>query len=321
MSIYTLGLVIVLVFVQLLYLKFAQKLRIYDLPKDRSSHEIPTINSGGIIFPLAFILGQFQGNILPIWVNGSLLILSFLSFWDDLRPISSWLKLFIQTSVLALFCYFQLWDIVSFSIWFAILFVAIGIINAFNFMDGINGMLGFYSIVVLLVLLITNYFIPLYSWELIVLLISSLIIFGYYNFRKKAICFSGDVGSVSLGFIVIYFLSTAIVQTNHISFLLFVLVFGVDTFYTMIFRAFQGQNLFEAHRLHLYQFLTNELKISHLKVSAYYSITQLSISAIVLLNILYFKINEWSLIFIFFVISSFCYYLIKRFTKLNSLNS
>lgn len=317
MPLFTLGSILVLVFVQLFYLKFAQKLHIYDLPKDRSSHEIPTINSGGVIFPIAFFIGQLHGDRLPFWVNCSVLILSFISFWDDLKPISSWLKLFIQASVLTLFCYYQMWASVSFSIWFAILFVSIGIVNAFNFMDGINGMLGIYSLVVFSVLATTNYFLDLYSWDLIIIMIASLLLFGFYNFRQKAVCFSGDVGSVSLGFMIIFFLSTAILKTNHVSFLLFVLVFGVDTFYTMIYRAFQGQNLFEAHRLHLYQYLTNELKISHLSVSVYYSVTQLFISTVVLLNLFYFRINEWSLIFIFFVISSFCYYLIKRFTKVN----
>ena len=71
-----------------------------------------------------------------------------------------------------------------------------GVINAYNFMDGINGITGGYSLVVLGALAyincaVTQFVMP----ELIYIAIAGCLVFCFFNFRKKAKCFAGDCGS------------------------------------------------------------------------------------------------------------------------------
>ena len=103
---------------------------------------------------------------------------------------------------------------------------------------------------------------------------------GVLNFRPKgkAKCFAGDVGSISIAFIILFLLGNVMIRTTDITWLVFLLVYGVDGCMTIVHRIMLHENLGEAHRKHAYQIMANELKIGHVKVTSLYMIMQLLIS-------------------------------------------
>ena len=132
---------------ELVFFKIAEQFSIIDKPNQRSSHSIPVMRGGGIIFILA-ILAWFVSTDFPFYffVAGSLLI-AIISFLDDIISLNPLVRFFIHlVSVLLLLI--QLWPI-SWPIYLLILsvIVIIGTLNTFNFMDGINGITGIYALV------------------------------------------------------------------------------------------------------------------------------------------------------------------------------
>jgi UDP-GlcNAc:undecaprenyl-phosphate GlcNAc-1-phosphate transferase len=314
---------------ELIYIKLADKLNIIDKPNLRSSHSIPVVRGGGIIFPMAWIIFFIASGGKYPWFTAGLLILSSISFLDDIRPLSAAQRfVFHMISCGLLLTQLSLWEKIP--VWGVIfLFVAvIGILNAFNFMDGINGMTGFYGLSILLPMILhissTNGFIsvdPLISPIIIIGL--AILVFGYFNFRKKARCFAGDVGSISIGYILVFFLLSLMTsqeadlgmiqhgqrdQFNPIYILMFS-VYGVDSVLTILLRIKLRENIFEAHRRHLYQYLANEMKIPHIKVSITYGFIQLAIN----LYLLSAPVKWWSAVFILGGLSMI-YVLIKTYS-------
>ena len=104
--------------------------------------------------------------------------------------------------------------------------------------------------------------------------------FCIFNFRPKgkAKCFAGDVGSIGIAFIMLFLLGNVIIKTEDITWLIFLLVYGVDGCLTIIHRIMLHENLGEAHRKHAYQIMANELKIGHVKVTLLYMTMQLAVS-------------------------------------------
>lgn len=277
---------IILILLLKLYIKLADKYNIIDKPNSRSSHSNITVRGGGIIFPLgALIWFMWSGFQYPMFFIG-LVIISLVSFIDDISPLSNKIRITIQfTSILLLFSELG-FNLFPWWIWIIIWVIATGTINAFNFMDGINGITGSYSLSVLLGFwVVNNYQVEFIANEFIYCVAVSLIVFSFYNFRTKAICFAGDVGSVSIAFILTFILAKLIIQTNDLIYILFLSIYGVDTVTTIIYRLWQHENIFEAHRKHVYQLLANELKIAQLLVSAAFSSLQLLICIMVYLTI------------------------------------
>jgi len=277
---------IILILLLKLYIKLADKYNIIDKPNSRSSHSNITVRGGGIIFPLgALIWFMWSGFQYPMFFIG-LVIISLVSFIDDISPLSNKIRLTIQfTSILLLFSELG-FNLFPWWIWIIIWVIATGTINAFNFMDGINGITGSYSLSVLLGFwVVNNYQVEFIANEFIYCVAVSLIVFSFYNFRTRAICFAGDIGSVSIAFILTFILAKLIIQTNDLIYILFLSIYGVDTVTTIIYRLWQRENIFEAHRKHLYQLLANELKIAQILVSAAFSSLQLLICIIVYLTI------------------------------------
>ena len=106
----------------------------------------------------------------------------------------------------------------------------------------------------------------------------SVLVFCLFNFRKRARCFAGDVGSVGIAFIILFALGRLITATGDIQYLLLLGVYGVDTVLTIIHRILLHEHLGEAHRKHAYQLMANELHIPHTAVSALYFVLQLIVS-------------------------------------------
>lgn len=268
-------------FVELFYFKIAHRYQIIDKPNNRSSHNYVTIRGGGIIFAIAACIGLFIFT-QEYYLASGLLIISFISFLDDVKNITSLLRLVIQSVAVFLLLYGFYEEIGLLLILLSFVIVT-GIINAYNFMDGINGITAMYTVTVLGSLFWVNYhYLTQELYMLYYLLFLSLLVFSFFNIRKIARCFAGDVGSVSIAFILCYLLMQLMIETQWIWWILFLGIYGVDTVFTIICRIFRKESLLQAHRSHFYQFLANELKWGHIQVGFMYACIQTALNFIVI---------------------------------------
>lgn len=273
---------ITLFIVELFYFKLADKFNIVDKPNHRSSHTVVTLRGGGIIFSISLLLYPIYFGFEYRYFLIGLALISLISFLDDLKPVSNKLRIvFHLTAVGFMFYQLSMYDLQLYWIPLA-LFLVIGSINAINFMDGINGLTGSYAFVCLAALLYINlYVVEFVNSDILIIAIISLVVFNFFNFRTKARCFAGDVGSVSIAFIIMFFILKLIIVTENFNYLLLLLLYGLDTVTTIVFRIIRRENIFDAHRSHYYQYWANEKKVPHLRVSAIYSIIQLIINVLV----------------------------------------
>ena len=269
--------------VMISYFKIADYYNNIDHPNERSSHTEVTIRGGGVIFLFAALFALILHPESWLIVLGMFTI-GIISFIDDRITLSSKIRIiFHLTAVTLMFFALGIFQLLPWYICAALYILVIGIINAYNFMDGINGITGLYSLIVLSGLQYVNY--KVFSFinpDLIWLPIMACCVFLFFNFRKRAKCFAGDVGSVTIAFYIIYLILKLILHTENYAYILFLAVYGVDAVLTIVHRLILKQNIFDAHRLHFYQILANEQKWSHLWVSSLYAIIQLIIIAIVI---------------------------------------
>jgi UDP-N-acetylmuramyl pentapeptide phosphotransferase/UDP-N-acetylglucosamine-1-phosphate transferase len=303
---------VLLLAAELIYFRIADKCNIIDKPNERSSHSTIVLRGGGVIFTFSMVAwavlmmlqGQEITSYLPFLCG--LLLIAGVSFWDDVQSLPDSVRLVAQFTAMALmFWSMGLYSVESLGLsvvsqWASIglivllvvaaLIVCVGATNIINFMDGINGITAGYALAVLVPLLIVD------SGELIVdsqlkveefiepsyliVAILGVLVFCIFNFRPKgkAKCFAGDVGSIGIAFIMLFALGRLIVQTGDVSYLILLLVYGVDGVLTICHRIMLHENLGEAHRKHAYQLMANELKIGHVKVTLLYMAMQLAVS-------------------------------------------
>ncbi len=265
------------------YMQVARRLRIFDCPNDRSSHHYLAIRGGGILFFVAGLVHSLEhleihGKIA--FLTG-LFIIAAVSFIDDTRGVPTLWRLLVHFIAVS-FAFYGVGLFEVAPLWMVILAYLIlgGVANAFNFMDGINGMTGLYSLVVLAVLQWINLrhvaFVvhPDFIWYAMI----ACVVFLTFNFRTRAKCFAGDVGSMSIAFWIIFLVLKLMMQTGSPVWLALLAVYGVDTIATILHRLYLRQNIFKAHRLHFFQVLTNEQQWSHLWVSLLYAGLQLGVS-------------------------------------------
>lgn len=276
---------ILLVVSILAYFRIADRFNIIDKPNERSSHSYITIRGGGIIFPLAALLWFLLFGHNEIWAIVGLIFIAIVSFLDDLKPQSGRVRMAVQVVAVGLLFYGQ--GMFGLHFYWLILAFLVGVfwINAFNFMDGINAITPFYSLALLGTFWFLNREIHFFDNDLIVVLAISLLIFSYFNTRKRAKAFAGDVGSVSMAFLLWWMMLELILKTGRFEFILLFAVYGLDSVFTIIFRLFRRENIFQAHRSHLYQKLSNEMKWPHVQVSAIYAVAQLFVNLIVIYQI------------------------------------
>lgn len=294
---------------QLLYFRIANKLNIIDKPNERSSHSRVTLRGGGIVFWISVLIYFAMSGFAYPWFFAGLTLISAISFADDITPQSPKLRLVIQFVALLLMC--VQWQLFGFSWYFVVLalIVSTGVLNAYNFMDGINGITGGYSLAVLISFWYINNFEQAFvDNDLIYLVILSLLVFNFFNFRKKAKCFAGDVGAISIAFIIIFLLGLLIVKTGDFSYIALLLVYGVDSVLTIIHRIILKENITLPHRKHLYQLLANEMKFPHLLVSSVYAVLQLWI----VYGFMVFRAVSYWYLLVVSVILTVVYVIIKR---------
>ena len=294
---------VILVVAELIYFRIADKCNIIDKPNERSSHSTIVLRGGGIIFAISMIvwliLQMVQGewcmvqNYLPFMVG--LILVCGVSFIDDIRSLPDSVRLVAQFAAMILMFY-QL-DMLHADLWWAViiaLIVCVGASNIINFMDGINGITGAYAMASLIPLFLINSSNGLSSLSslsaqgvsgfvdesLIITVMLADLVFCYFNFRPrgKAKCFAGDVGSLGVAFILLFMIGSLVMATGDVTYLIFLLVYGVDGVLTIFHRIMLHENLGQAHRKHVFQLMANELKMSHITVSLIYAGLQLAIS-------------------------------------------
>ena len=279
-----------LVLCELVYFKIADHYNIIDKPNQRSSHTSITLRGGGIIFyfgALAFFIAS--GFEYP-WFMIGLTLISAISFVDDVHSVPNRVRISIHfISMLLMFYQLGFLNLESWWIILVALIVCTGIINAYNFMDGINGITGAYSLSILIPLAIANHHLGFVNQELVWISGISLLIFCFFNFRKKAKCFAGDIGSVSIAFILLFMVGALILASGDLWYIIFFAVYGADSILTICHRLMLHENIFKPHRKHAYQIMANEMHIPHTAVSSIYFALQLMIS----LGAIYLPINKW----------------------------
>ena len=324
---------ILLLAIELLYFRIADKYNIIDKPNERSSHSTIVLRGGGIIFMLglwiwaaftsAGLLSTGWGFCYP-WFLAAVTLIAGVSFVDDIRSLPDSVRLVAQFVAMGLMFY-QL-DMLHWEMWWVVLLaliVCVGASNVINFMDGINGITGGYALSVLLPLLLLNNgaagcdlnaqaaFVPT---SLIVTVILADVVFCLFNFRPKgkAKCFAGDVGSIGIAFILLFMIGQLIMKTGDVTYLIFLLVYGVDGCLTICHRILLHENLGEAHRKHAYQLMANELKIGHVKVSLLYMALQMAVS----LGFIYLCPNtlvaHWVYLAVAMIVLAIAYILFKK---------
>ena len=251
---------------------------------------------------------------LPFVVG--LVMICAVSFWDDVKSLPDSVRLvvqFVATAVMMFSLGFQDSGFMSLA-WYwqaaigiVALVVIVGATDVYNFMDGINGITAGYSLAVLVPLLAVNGAGLMVQGEIagqarnealrqaqgpvqgamefvepsmLVVVLIGVLVFSWFNFRPKgkAKCFAGDVGSVGIAFILLFAIGRLIVRTGDVTWLIFLVVYGVDGVLTIIHRFMLHEHIGQAHRKHAYQIMANELKMSHVVVSLLYMCIQLAVS-------------------------------------------
>ncbi|WP_281228057.1 UDP-GlcNAc--UDP-phosphate GlcNAc-1-phosphate transferase [Flavobacterium aquiphilum] len=265
--------------IELIYFRIADYYNIIDKPNSRSSHTAITLRGGGIIFPIAILVACLLGYTSWIVVTAVVLV-AVVSFIDDIKPLST-LPRFISHIIAIGLVFYEL-NLFSQAVWLLplIFILFLGWVNVFNFMDGINGITVLYSFVA-----IASFSFLEVSKDSLPLLITvglSCCAFGFFNVRKKAKTFAGDVGSISMALFLAYFMIKTIMLSGQIGYLFFLSVYGIDGIITIFTRIKKKENILEPHRSHLYQYLANELGYSHITVSLLYAGIQLLINGLVI---------------------------------------
>ncbi|MBO4672933.1 MAG: WbuC family cupin fold metalloprotein [Bacteroidaceae bacterium] len=316
----------VLVVAELIYFRVADKYKFVD----QSNGNTPTVTrkGGGVIFLLSIViwgvmmlsLGNEIVDYIPFF--SGLLLIAGVSFFEEFRPVSDSIRISVQFIAMGLM--FWTLGVMYMDLWWKVLVALIlfvGTINVIGFMDGVNGITAGYSLVVLLSLFLLNgqldkHFI-LDSFLGVSIL--GVLVFGFYNFRPsgKAKVFAGSVGSVGIAFIMLFAIGKLIIQTSDLTWLVFLVVYGVDGCLTVFHQLIRRESLGRTHRKHAYQLMANELGMNHVTVSLIYMGLQLVISLIMIYWIPNQAGAHWTYLIVVTLVLSVAYILfIKKYFHL-----
>jgi UDP-N-acetylmuramyl pentapeptide phosphotransferase/UDP-N-acetylglucosamine-1-phosphate transferase len=253
--------------------RWASRLGLIDVPNERSMHVRPTARGGGVAIVAVCLLGLAVAGLAGVrtdlsleagYVLGALLVAG-LSFADDLRDLPAWLRLALQAAAATILLAGVLLTAGGLSAfgsgaasWLlaaGALFFVVGLTNAYNFMDGIDGLAA------------TQGLVAAVGWILLGLLaaepwlgaLGALVAAGCLGFLvhnlPPARIFMGDVGSAFLGFSFAFLAIAGTLRSPALGIAGTILVspFLFDSGTTLLRRAWRRENLFAAHRGHLYQ--------------------------------------------------------------------
>lgn len=270
-----------LLMVELVYFKVADKFNIIDKPNERSSHKTIVLRGGGMIFTIGLGVWSIVFGFQYPWLLAGVTLAAGISFVDDIHSLPDSLRLVVQFT--AMFLVFQEIGLLHWDMLWIIpiaLIAAVGGTNIFNFMDGVNGITAGYSLAMLIPITLANRNMAFVEESYMIVAIIGVLVFSLFNFRPrgKAKCFAGDVGSIGMALILVFCVGRLMLVTGDVTWIVLFLVYGVDGVLTICHRIMLHENLGQAHRKHAYQLMANELKMSHVTVSLIYMVLQLAVS-------------------------------------------
>ncbi|WP_313154703.1 UDP-GlcNAc--UDP-phosphate GlcNAc-1-phosphate transferase [Sphingobacterium multivorum] len=305
---------IVFLFIAIIfYLKIANKFNIIDKPNDRSSHSMITIRGAGIIFYVASVTYFITSDFQYPWFFLGLTLLTYISFLDDIRGVNPPARLSVHlVSVLLMAYEFGIFNFPWYFLVLSFVFI-VGVINAYNFMDGINGMTAFCTLIMGGLLAYVNTKVNYIEQDFLIYTLLGVVVFGFFNFRKKAVCFAGDVGPAVLSFMLVFALGKLILKTGDFTYILFLGVYGIEIGWSVARRVYQGHHIFEPHRTFLLHMLSNEVGYNSLLVSLGYGLFQLILGASVIYIVQFGAMAQWSFAIITLSGMSAFYLLLKQY--------
>jgi UDP-N-acetylmuramyl pentapeptide phosphotransferase/UDP-N-acetylglucosamine-1-phosphate transferase len=251
-----------------LAIKLLSKAQIFDIPNERSNHKTPTLRGAGAAIADTILLGILLvyiyfidaplWQIVPLLIGGTLL--AIVSFIDDLKGVSIILRLGCQlvavvlglvTLLVSLETELTVWILLSLPV-LTVLWV--WFINAFNFMDGIDGISATETLTITLsigLLTMANWLPPEYEFYSAVVAGSALG-FIFFNWHPAKV-FMGDVGSVTLGYFLGWLLLGLVLKGYYLVAILLPFYYLIDSGVTLFKRALAGEKIWEAHSSHFYQ--------------------------------------------------------------------
>lgn len=276
---------VLLVVCELVYFKIADHFNIIDKPNERSSHTKVVLRGGGIIFTIALWIWSIWNGFPEPWLLAAVTLAAGISFVDDIHSLPDSLRLVVQFAAMTMILWpvamnteFPMW--LKIAILVAALVVSVGATNIFNFMDGINGITGGYALAMVIPLYLLNLKYAFMEENLLVVMGLSLVVFSFFNYRTKARCFAGDVGSIGMALFLVFCVSRLMYVTGDVTWIVLYLLYGVDGVLTICHRIMLHENLGKAHRKHVFQLMANELKMPHVVVSTIYMVLQLIVSLV-----------------------------------------
>ncbi|MDE7427494.1 MAG: UDP-GlcNAc--UDP-phosphate GlcNAc-1-phosphate transferase [Muribaculaceae bacterium] len=301
------------------YLRLAERFRIVASENCCDPRHFNTPTAGGVIFIAAVLLYTVFYTPPYPWFLIGILVIGAVSFMDDIHSLPISMRLitqFIATSLILL----QLMPLL-YPVWWIVilsLIIGVGIINAFNFMDGIDGITACYSLAVLVPLWYINSSTHFISEEFLIVASLGVLVFLFFNFRSLSRCFAGDVGAVSIAYIIVFAIAALIIKTGNFAYLTLIAVYGADTVLTIIHRIVLRENIGQRHSKHIYQLLVYVLHIPHRLVAAGYMALQLLVSC----GMLFLPVNGYIYMAVWCVLLTLTYIiLLKRFYPSDKRNS
>jgi UDP-N-acetylmuramyl pentapeptide phosphotransferase/UDP-N-acetylglucosamine-1-phosphate transferase len=301
-------------FLTYLIKNYAIKKSLIATINERSSHSVPTPHGGGIAISFTWFLGlvylystkQIDYSLFYALMAG--IVISIISFFDDIYELSPKLRLIVQ-SLVAIIGIVAIGGLNQIDLGFYIIenqivtnifafFMIVWFINLYNFLDGINGYAGSEAVFLALAGFV------LFGGSHFAVLAVAVLGFLFWNYNKAKI-FMGDVGSTLLGYnIAIFTLYYANQESSNLW--IWIILFGVfwfDATLTLLRRKRNGEQLSQAHKKHAYQRLTQS-GWSHYKVTNYSIVLNL-----VLFTIVYFVSN----IFVAFLLALVVLFISMKF--------
>ncbi len=296
-------------------IKISRRKNLMDEPGVRSSHlrKIPNLGGIAIFYSIGICTSIFAYELFDLYkfLFASLIILLYIGVMDDIVVMRAYKKLVAQIIVSAimvigsdirirsLFGIFGVFELNYFiSVFFSII-TFIVLINAFNLIDGIDGLAGGYSVICSALFGISYYRLGEYNYPLVVLsviIIGAVLAFLYYNlsnYRTNKI-FMGDTGSMLLGFLLAFtsicfidiFIDREVpgvpkyhLQSAPVIAVAILILPIIDTLNVIIIRAINKKSPFDADKNHIHHKLL-KLNLTHRRSSFYIIVYYLFIVAV-----------------------------------------
>ena len=238
--------------------RWLMRRQILDRPNERSAHTVPVPRGGGIAVLLVLlpIWALIEPALWPVLIAGAALGLA--GWWDDVKGLGPWPKLAAQVIAVAAGIAFvgpvtggllpaPLDLLLAAVLW-------LGFVNAYNFMDGIDGIAGVEAISIALGLTVLGLWFASFGdlAALATALAGATLGFLFWNWHPAKL-FLGDVGSQALGYLIGFLLLRIASEGAWAAALILPLYFFTDAGWTLLKRLKAGKNILAAHAEHIYQ--------------------------------------------------------------------